>query len=122
LSISTTSKEKKETIQKKRSQMPSLKTLDHFLKDRALEIYESYPRKADRPNSLKSIEKILRAYPVELFPCPVPGLKAVIENYRKHLATEGTELKYQIQSNNFFGKAERWREYLQDPRAQVSTW
>ncbi|MBA4395642.1 MAG: hypothetical protein C0407_18985 [Desulfobacca sp.] len=92
--------------------MSSLKTLDRFFKDRTLEIYEAYPRKADKPNSLKSIEKILRAYPVELLPCPVPGLKAVIQNYRKNIETEGTEKKFIIQSNNFFGEAERWREYL----------
>jgi len=114
-------KERKEKKEKGDS-MASSKALDRFLKDKALEIYEAYPRKADRPNSLKSIEKILRAYPVELLPCPVPGLKTVIRNYQKHLEAEGTEKKFIIQSNNFFGLAERWRESLQDPRAQVSTW
>jgi len=110
--IKVTTKEKRKHTKEKGDSMASSKALDRFLKARALEIYESYPRKADRPNSLRSIEKILRAYPVELLPCPVPGLKTVIQNYQKHLEAEGTEKKFIIQSNNFFGLAERWREYL----------
>jgi len=98
------------------------KDLDRFLKDKASELYESYPRKADRKNSLKSIEGILKAYPGELLPCPIPGLKLVIQNYRKYLETEGTPENRIIQSNNFFGQAERWRERLQPPRAQAGTW
>jgi phage replication O-like protein O len=118
-----TIKEKKETTKKKGGTIPSsLKTLELFLKEKAIEVYESYPKKADRPNSLKSIEKIFKAYQVELLPCPVPGLKLVIQNYRKTIEAEGTERKYIIQSNNFFGQAERWREFLQPPRAQVGTW
>jgi len=98
--------------EKKEKTNISKKALDRFIKDKAIELYELYSRKADRKNSLKSIENILRTYPIELLPCPVTGLKAVIENYRKTIETEGTEKKFIIQSNNFFGQAERWREHL----------
>ena len=117
-----TTKEKRNYTKEKGDSMGSSKALDRFLKDKSLEIYEAHPRKADRPNSLKSIEKILRTYPLELLPCPLPGLKAVIQNYRKHLEIEGTELKYQIQSNNFFGKAERWKEFIKIPMSPESLW
>ncbi len=98
------------------------KTFDLFLKEKAIEIYESYPKQADPENSLKSIKRILKAYPVELLPCPVPGLKIVVHNYRKYIETKGTPEDLIIQSNNFFGRAERWKEHLQPPRTQAGTW
>lgn len=123
LPIEAPTKEKKETLQKKeRSSVPPSKNPDRFIMDKAIEIYDSYPRRADRKNSLKSIEKILKASPVELLPCPVSGLKLVVQNYQKTIKAKGTEPEYQIQSNNFFGKAERWREFLQPPQTKMSTW
>ena len=121
-SESMTTKEKRNFTKKRGDLMSSSKTLDRFFKDKAIEIYESYPRKADRPNSIKSIEKIFKTYPVELLPCPVPGLKMVVQNYRKTIEAKGTEPDFQIQSNNFFGKAERYKEFLQSPLPQESTW
>ena len=89
--------------------MPSLES---FLKVKSEEIYDSYPRKADRPNSLKSITRILKNPTADLI-CPAGGLKLAVQNYRGKVEDEGTEARYLIQSNNFFGKAERWREYLE---------
>jgi phage replication O-like protein O len=108
----------KETIYKRKTKErePSFpKSLKTFLKVKAEEIYQSYPKKADRPNSIKSITRILESPPPDLI-CPVGGLKLAIQNYRGKIEAEGTEARYLIQSNNFFGRAERWREYLTTTR------
>jgi phage replication O-like protein O len=117
-----TTKEKRNYTKEKGDSMPSLKTLDRFLKDKAEELYKSYPKTADPKNSLKSIEKILKAYPAELLPCPVSGLKLIIQNYQKIIEAKGTGRDYIIQSNNFFGQDERWKEFLQSPQVKGSEW
>lgn len=102
-------KEKRKHTKEIGNPMPSLES---FLKVKSEEIYDSYPRKADRPNSLKSITRILKNPTADLI-CPAGGLKLAVQNYRGKVEDEGTEARYLIQSNNFFGKAERWREYLE---------
>jgi hypothetical protein len=71
----------------------------------AEKIYATYPKKADRNNSIKSIIKLLKAgiHPETL-------LKAVV-NYKAHIELKGIERDYIIQSNNFFGRAARWEEW-----------
>jgi len=96
--------------------MPSLET---FLKVKAEAIYDSYPRKADRPNSIKSIISIIKNPPADLI-CPAGGLRLAVQNYRGKVEAEGTEARYLIQSNNFFGRAERWKEFL-EPIARTSS-
>ena len=51
-----------------------------------------------------------------------------VKNYKAKVLAEGTEARYLIQSNNFFGMAERWREFLTttspdpgDPFARIFT-
>jgi len=112
LPIQAPTKEKRKHTKEKGSPMPSKKEMDAFIKNKAEEIYELYPRKAKRKDSLRSIEKLLRSYPAELGVCPVPGLKAVVENYRHQIEDDGTQRKYIIFPNNFFGEAERWREFI----------
>lgn len=115
-------KEKKETTKKKGQEMSSSKIIDRFLKDKAIEIYEAYPRKGARGDTLRSIEKIIRAFPEELLPCPVVGLKRVIQNYQEFIKAEETERKYVLKSHNFFGQKEGWTEYLQPPQSKGATW
>jgi len=91
--------------------LTSKKELDAFIKNKAEEIYELYPRKADRPNSIKSIIRLLNNPPSEMI-CGAGGLLLAVKNYKAIVEAEGTKPKYILQSNNFFGEAERWREYL----------
>jgi phage replication O-like protein O len=111
-------KEKKETFKKKRPITDSPKALETFLKEKAEEIYQTFPRKADRPNSIKSITRVLSAPPADLI-CPVGGLRLAVDRYRAKIKAEGTEPRYMIQSNNFFGKSERWKEFL-EPTSEPS--
>jgi phage replication O-like protein O len=111
LSKMTPTKETKETIQKKWPERPSPKALETFLKVKTEEIYQSFPRKADPSNSFKSITRILKNPPPDLI-CPVGGLMLAVKNNRAKIEAEETEPRYMIQSNNFFGKAERWKDFL----------
>jgi phage replication O-like protein O len=108
-----TTKEKRKYTKESGVSLPSRikKDLDVFLKNKAEEIYQLYPKKEDRPNSLKSIIRILKDPPLELF-CGAGGLLLAIKNYRAKILAKGTDPEYQIQSNNFFGKAARWKGYL----------
>jgi phage replication O-like protein O len=118
LTKSSPTKETKETIKRKDNFSPSKKELEAFLKIKADEIYEVYPGKANRKNSLRSIEKLLLSYPAELGVCPFPGLKAAVENYRHQVEADGTPPKFIIKSHNFFGEAERWREFIATTRSE----
>jgi len=75
-------------------------------------IYSEYPKKADRNNSIKSIIKLLEKPPKELQPDPISILKKCISNYKAYIEQEGKKRRYVIQSNNFFGEAERYKEFL----------
>jgi DNA-binding transcriptional regulator GbsR (MarR family) len=72
----------------------------------AAEIYSAYPRKADENNSLKSIQKLLKSG------MDKKTLLRAVDNYKASIQRKGTKEDYIIQSNNFFGRAERYKEYL----------
>ena len=105
-------KGKKEKERNNISPPSSFKVPKEFIDRKAEEIYQTFPRKGDSPNSLKSITRILKNPPANLI-CPVGGLNLAVQNYRGKVEAEGTEARYLIQSNNFFGKAERWKEFLE---------
>lgn len=72
----------------------------------ALEIYENSPRKADKPNTLRSICKLLKAGETK------EELIQTQENYKAQIEEDQTPGNRIIQSNNFFGQAQRWREFV----------
>lgn len=76
------------------------------------EIYSAYPRKADKNNSLRSIQKLLTAGESK------EVLLRAVENYKASIQSRGTESNFIIQSNNFFGLAERYKEFLVQPEKE----
>ena len=70
-------------------------------------VYSSYPRKADKNNSIKSIVKLLKTG------IEKESLLRAIENYKAQIEQKGTGRDYVIQSNNFFGKAARYKEFIE---------
>lgn len=99
-----------EPVKKVNSQ--SLTNLKYTITQQAEAIYSEYPKKADRNNSIKSIIRLLKKPPKELQPNPISILKKCINNYKAYIEQEGTERRYVIQSNNFWGKAERYKEFI----------
>ena len=75
----------------------------------AEEIYSAYPKKADRNNSIKSIQKILKSGVTK------ETLLRAVKIYKKQIERQGTERDYIIQSNNFFGRVARYKEFLEVP-------
>jgi hypothetical protein len=72
----------------------------------AKEILSAYPRKADENNSLKSIQQLLKSG------MDKKTLLRTVDNYKASIQRKGTKEDFIIQSNNFFGRAERYKEYL----------
>jgi len=89
-----THKRKKETITKERYMIT------------AIEIYDQYPRKADKNTTLRSICKLLKAGVTK------KELVQAQDNYRAQIEEQQTPRDRTIQSNNFYGLAERWREFV----------
>ena len=75
----------------------------------AEEIYSAYPKKADKNNSLKSIQKLLDSGETK------ETLLRAINNYNAQIKSRGTERDFIIQSNNFFGRTPRWKEFIDIP-------
>ena len=94
-----------ENIPKKKERIKRIKVKSNTQKI-ANEIYDDYPRKADRESSLKSIRKLLKAGVAK------EELIQAQDNYRAFIEREQTESQYIIQSNNFFGQKQRWREFI----------
>lgn len=79
-------------------------------KDREEEIYERYKttvRAGAKQDAIKSIKKRLGEYTAD-------ELLAAVERYSAKCAKNKTEEQYRVQANNFFGMAERFRDYLTD--------
>jgi phage replication O-like protein O len=90
----------------------SKETCDHpsptkkKMEECAARIYEHYAihvRAGARADALRSIAKLLKVYSEDV-------LIGCIDKYRGNGLSE--EKQYRIQSNNFFGRAERFKEYL----------
>ena len=71
----------------------------------AEEIYESYPKKADKNNSIKSIRKLLESGETK------ETLMKAIDNYNAFIQRRKIDADFIIQSNNFFGRTARYKEY-----------
>ena len=75
------------------------------MRRQAEEIYETYPKKVDRNNTIKSICKLLESG------VTADALLAAVAGYKADLERKGTTQDYWIHSKNFFGKAARWQEW-----------
>ena len=84
----------------------NVKNVKEIYTQQAEEIYSAYPRKADKNNSITSIQKLLRSGVTK------ESLLRAVENYKASIQSKKTDREYVIQSNNFFGKAERYKGYL----------
>ena len=78
----------------------------NYTQQSAEEIYDSYPRKADRNNSIKSIQKLLQSGMKK------EDLLRAVENYKALIQREETEKRFIIQTNNFFGQKARYKDFL----------
>jgi len=75
----------------------------------AEDIYNLCPRKADKNNSIRSIVKLLQSGETK------ESLLQTVENYKASIEKKETERNFIIQSNNFFGRAARYKEYQNVP-------
>ena len=76
------------------------------LEEIAESIYQEYPRKAAKADTLKSISRLLKSGRTE------EELRCSVRHYKAECERRGTEREYVIQSNNFFGRKGRWEEWL----------
>ena len=109
-----TAKEEEEKKKRRRREKNTPLPPNMPLKIKAEELLSFYPKISDPINSLKSILKLFNNPPPELWPCPFAGLKNRINQYQKFLDEQNTEKQFIIQSNNFFGKAARWKETFRE--------
>lgn len=72
----------------------------------AIEIYENHPRKGAREQAIKNIVTLLNKG------IPPENLRKAQENYIAEIKRKDTEKDFIIQANNFFGQAQRWRDFV----------
>ena len=79
--------------------------------ERMYEYYASRVRSGARSDAVRSITKRLKEYTAD-------DLTRCIDNYARNGMSPDTQ--YRVQANNFFGRAERFREYLapRNPEAE----
>lgn len=110
----------KETLQKKK-----------YIWQFCEQLLKNCLKTADRKSSISSIFKLLTLTDDKVGEYPelkIGGkdLKNIVKerfqilwncqkNYKKYCTLNDVETKFIIQSNNFFGRAERWREFMKDP-------
>ena len=74
----------------------------------AEELYQNHPRKGAKADAIKNICSLLKKGVAK------EQLTQAQENYINEINRRSTEPEYIIQANNFFGKKQRYRDYL-DP-------
>ena len=93
-------------LKKERKKFKEFKRKNISQEKIALDIYGDYPKKADKNASLKSICKLLKAGVAK------EELIRAQNNYKTQIEEEQTPKNRTIQSNNFYGLAQRWREFI----------
>lgn len=74
--------------------------------ERLYEVYKQEIKPGARADAIRNIERLLKA------DIPEKELLNHITAYKQHLTkTRSVDPKYYIQANNFFGRAERWKEF-----------
>ena len=72
----------------------------------AEDILSQYPKISARDTSLRSIVRLFKKGVTK------ESLLQAVNNYSSQIKKEGTEKKYILQSNNFFGQQSRYKDYL----------
>jgi len=72
----------------------------------AEDILSQYPKISARDTTIRSIVRLLKKGETK------ESLSRAVSNYNSQIKKEGTEKKYILQSNNFFGQQSRYKDYL----------
>jgi len=80
----------------------------------AIDILSSYPKIVARDTSLKSIVKLLKKGVTK------ESLLQAVSNYKQQIKSKGIEEQYILQSNNFFGRDARYKDYINSPEKKLS--